>query len=123
MTNIYVIRASRSRRAATARRAQKVEIAMGMFDMVVVLDTLAELTCPEGHGVRAFHTKDLPDASMSTYLVQSGQLYLAVEGAPEPTWDDPSAWRLQGAEAIYTRRYRLQEVPPPRVLRAYGGCD
>jgi hypothetical protein len=96
---------------------------MGMFDMVVVLDALSALSCAEGHAINSFHTKDLPDPTMSTYLVWGGRLYLAVEGEHELGLEDPQAWRLDGDQAVHVRRHRLQEAPPPRVLRVYGSCE
>ena len=98
---------------------------MGMFDMIVILDALPSLSCAEGHAVRAFHTKDLPDPAMSTYLVRGGRLYLAVEGERELELglEDPQAWRFEGDQAIHVRRHRLQEAPPPRALRVYGSCE
>jgi hypothetical protein len=96
---------------------------MGMFDMVVILDEVPALSCAEGHAIRSFHTKDLPDPAMSTYLVHGGRLYLAVEGAVESGLEDPRAWRFDGSEAVYVRHHQLQEAPPPRSLRLYGSCE
>lgn len=98
---------------------------MGMFDMVVVLDALSSLCCAEGHAIGSFHTKDLPDPAMSTYLLRGGRLYLAVEGELELGLglEHPQAWRFEGDQAIHVRRHRLQEAPPPRTLRVYGNCE
>jgi hypothetical protein len=96
---------------------------MGMFDMIVILDALPALSCAEGHAVRSFHTKDLPDPAMSTYLVREGRLYLAVEGALESGLEDPRAWLFEGTDAVHVRRHQLQEAPPPRTLRVYGSCE
>ena len=96
---------------------------MGMFDMVVVLDELSALTCAEGHAIGSFHTKDLPDPAMSTYLLVKGRIYLAIEGELELGIEEPRAWRFEGTHAIHVRRHRLQEAPPPRTLRVYGSCE
>ena len=96
---------------------------MGMFDLIVILDTVPALSCTEGHAIRSFHTKDLPDPAMSTYLVRDGRLYLAVEGAPDAGLEDPRAWIFDGSDAVYVRRHQLQEAPPPRTLRVYAHCE
>jgi hypothetical protein len=99
---------------------------MGMFDMIVVLDAPAALRCPEGHALRSFHTKDLAEPSMSTYLVQGGKLYLAAsEDMDDEAFDDAQAWRIdiERADAVHDRHHRLCEVQSPRTLRAYTSCE
>ena len=97
---------------------------MGTFDMIVVLDTLSALRCSEGHALRSFRTKDLPEPAMSTYLVNGGQLYLAAadDDDDDSSVEDARAWCIEGAEAIHGRRHRLHEVQSPRALRVYGSC-
>jgi hypothetical protein len=98
---------------------------MGTFDMIVVLDTLSPLRCSEGHALRSFRTKDLPEPAMSTYLVRGGNLYLAAadDDDNDSSVEDARAWRIEGAEAIYGRRHQLQQVQPPPALRVYGSCS
>jgi hypothetical protein len=93
-----------------------------MFDMIVVLDAPSELRCSEGHALCSFHTKDLPEPSMSTYLMQGGRLYLAA-GNDDTSMEDALAWRIEGTEAIHARSYQLCEVQLPTRLRVYGSCD
>jgi hypothetical protein len=97
---------------------------MGTFDMIVILDTLSALRCSEGHALRSFHTKDLPEPAMSTYLVHGGKLYLAAgDDESDNGVEDARAWCIEGAEAIYGRRHQLHEVQSPRALRVYGSCS
>jgi len=96
---------------------------MGMFDMIVFLDTLSSLSCSEGHALSSLQTKDLPEPSMNTYLVQGGTLYLAVADATDTSIEAPTDWRIEGTRAIHERCHQLREVQAPRTLRAYGSCD
>lgn len=96
---------------------------MGMYDTIVLLDSPPAFTCPEGHALRSFQTKDLADPSMTTYLVHGGRLYRADVDELRQDGDEVEHWRVEPGRAIREQRYILQEVLPPRPLRIYGHCD
>lgn len=95
---------------------------MGMADTIVVLDEVPSLSCPAGHVLRTFRTKDLDLPSMTTYLLCGGRLFLATNGDPSEC-EPESDWRIQGDLAIREHRYLLREVVPQRIVRVYGQCD
>ena len=86
---------------------------MGMFDTVVVLDSLSLLRCSEGHVLGSFKTKGLARPSFNAYLVHGGRLYLAASGEHELDDESQQSWRIEGQIAVRERRYRLLEVEPP----------
>lgn len=94
---------------------------MGMFDTVVVLDPQARLACPQGHVPHSFQTKDIEEPSFRTYLVHDGKLYLARDSELDEAAGE--AWRVTNDLAVHERRYRLRELPSPRVVRVYGKCE
>jgi hypothetical protein len=98
---------------------------MGLFDTILLLDRVDACACPHGHGVRALQTKDL-DPSMSTYLVQHGQLVRASPREERSGYDeDAGEWRIEGTEAIHERRYTLEPVLGTKAVRVWpsrGSC-
>jgi hypothetical protein len=95
---------------------------MGMFDMVIVLDVPSIFSCNEGHPLDSFHTKDLPEPSMNTYLLLGGRLYQVAHHDGHGSVEDPRAWQIEGAQAIHTRRHELHEIKPA-TLRIYTACE
>lgn len=95
---------------------------MGMADTIVVLDEVPSLSCPAGHALRSFRTKDLDLPSMATYLLRGGRLFLASNDDLRGC-EQESDWRIQGDVAIREARYLLREIVPQRIVRAYGECD
>lgn len=95
---------------------------MGLSDEVVILDGV-RLTCPEGHVIGSFQTKDLERPTMATYLVHGARLYQAVHSEPLSDADVVACWRIVGSVAVREFRYTLREVPSPCTVRVYGHCD
>jgi hypothetical protein len=96
---------------------------MGMSDTVIVLDDLSSLACPYGHSLRSFQTKDLDEPSMNTYLIHGGCLYLASRSGFGGAYDDePTAWRLQGDDAVLEHRFKVSALAMPRTVRIYTHC-
>jgi hypothetical protein len=95
---------------------------MGMFDTVIVVDELPGLSCPEGHVLRSFQTKDLDQPSMATYLLHGGSLFLAASDEKWSDYDEAIGWRIDGAQATREHRYELREVSAKRTVRVYAHC-
>jgi hypothetical protein len=97
---------------------------MGMFDTVLVVDDIAELSCAHGHALRSFQTKDIDEPWMSTYLVHHRRLYRAesVEGGSRAE-SEHAAWRFEGGAAVREQRYTLSEVRGPLTIDVYGNCN
>jgi hypothetical protein len=96
---------------------------MGMTDTVIILDEGLNLSCPAGHVVRCFRTKDFEQPSMDTYLVRAGRLFLAVSDERSASHDEAVGWDLRGDSAIREHRFSLREIQPTRVLSVYGYCS
>lgn len=104
---------------------------MGLYDSVLFVDRIDEVSCPRGHVVHWFQTKDMPEPAMSTYLVHRGRLYLAEAaddawGAPSDATDhgadDAASSRVEPGVAAREHRYALREIHGPLTLRLYGSC-
>ena len=95
---------------------------MGLANTVIALDAAPGLSCPAGHVLRSFQTKDLDHSSMATYLVHRGRLFLAGKGGLTDECDETVSWRIQGNMAIREHHYSLREVQPPQAMRVYGRC-
>jgi hypothetical protein len=97
---------------------------MGMFDTVLVVDELRELSCPHGHELRSLQTKDIDEPSMSTYLVHHARLYRA---EASDGWSDAGGeiakWRIEGDRAVREQRHSLSEVRTPLSIQVYGTCE
>jgi hypothetical protein len=92
-------------------------------DTAVFVDHLAALSCPRGHALHSFQTRDLDGPAKSTYLVQDDRLYLAeaADGRP-PEEGAPEVWRIEASAVVREHRFTLREVKTPLTLRIYGSC-
>lgn len=96
---------------------------MGMFDTVLVVDELPELSCPHGHALRSLQTKDVDEPSMTTYLVHHARLYRAeVSGWWSDADGELANWRIEGNRAVREQRHSLSEVRTPLSIQGYGTC-
>lgn len=96
---------------------------MGLYDTVLFVDRIDEVSCPRGHALRWFQTKDMADPSLRTYLVHHGRLYLAeAGGAGSDLDDDWDSARIEADEAVHEHRFELSEVRGPSRVRVYGSC-
>jgi hypothetical protein len=95
-----------------------------MYDTVTVLDEPDAMSCPHGHPLRSFQTKDLDEPSMETYLVRDDRLYLTVpvEDRASDGEDEGRSWRIEGDLAVRVHRYTLREIAPPRTVSVYSHC-
>jgi hypothetical protein len=91
-----------------------------MFDHVIVLDEI--LRCPHGHGLGGLQTKDFDDPSMDTYLLEGPWVYRATRGGFAGSDEAAEYWRLEGAEAVFQRRYGAERILPPREVVIYTSC-
>ena len=96
---------------------------MGSDDTAVFVDHSAALSCPRGHALHSFQTRDLDGPAPSTYLVQGGRLYLAeaTDGRP-PVEGAPEVWRIEAGAVVRERRFTLREMRAPLTLRIQGSC-
>jgi hypothetical protein len=62
---------------------------MGMGEPAVYVDRQVELSCPRGHALRSFHTRDLDGLAVTTYLVHGDRLYRAEPGNSQPGNSQP----------------------------------
>jgi hypothetical protein len=96
---------------------------VGSDDTAVIVDHFAALSCPHGHTLHAFQTRDLDGPAMSTYLVQGDRLYLAeATGGRAPVEASPEVWRIEAAAVVREHRFTLREMSAPLTLRIYGSC-
>jgi len=96
---------------------------VGSDDTAVFVDDLAALSCPRGHALHAFQTRDLDGPAPSTYLVHGDRLYRAeaTDGRPPPE-GAPEVWRIEGGAIEPERRFTLREIGAPLTVRIYGHC-
>jgi hypothetical protein len=99
---------------------------MGLYDTVLFVDRIDEVSCHRGHALRWFQTKDMREPSMHTYLVHHGRMYLAeAADATFAAEDDAESSRIEGDDhpyAVREHRFKLHEVRGPLTLRVYGSC-
>jgi hypothetical protein len=98
-------------------------LSVGSDDTAVFVDHAAALSCPHGHALHSFQTRDLDGPPAATYLVQGGRLYLAeaTDGRP-PAEGSPEVWRIEAAAVVREQRFTLREISAPSALRIYGNC-
>lgn len=95
---------------------------MGMFDTVLVVDELRELSCPHGHPLRSLQTKDIDEPSMSTYLVHDARLYRAEASGWSDADGELTNWKIEGDLAVREQRHSLSAVRTPLSIQGYGTC-
>jgi hypothetical protein len=93
-----------------------------MYDYVVVLDE--NLRCPHDHQVDGFQTKSFDTPSMATYLLSGPCLHLVARtGLDDDGGKGAGRWKLEGSEAVYSRRHGVSLVVPPAEIVFYTVCD
>jgi hypothetical protein len=100
-------------------RTMQRDLAMGVFDTIVLLDDSLVASCAAGHAVRSLQTKDLDQPFMETYLVHGGRLYVTSSSSKEEARE---AWRIEGGSAVREHRFTLSPVTTVRAVRAYASC-
>lgn len=98
-------------------------LSVGSDDTAVFVDHSAALSCPRGHALHSFQTRDLDGPAQSTYLVQDGRLYRAeASDGRQPVEGAPEVWRIEAGAVVREHRFTLREMRTPLTLRLQGSC-